>query len=343
MSAQSMRRARRAIAPVAIGGAAVITVAAVGGVAVVSPETVAATMHGLTALIIEGNSTDTAGAGIEDFYQRHLADGREPVTIDFYTGPLSIHRAPGEDASGDDEVVSSGWEAAGAGSLLDHLDHAGDPVTGNAVHVLDDELAPPDAGFGTRYPTFGLTGVDPLIMPTSPGSEIVDVGDEYDLDGNAPAYVLNGVAMVNSLMAYLDRTGNSDEPDLPVGMDAGGAVVVREGCAAGCQTADAIDPALRTVVDYGYPGNDPLADPGEYASPRLVPRARETRTFVDDFSAAVRTGFDSLGVRERSNDEPPATRTSGPAQPSRPSDPPASHRSAPAPDRAAAEGGVAAG
>ncbi|MCK0172806.1 MULTISPECIES: PE-PPE domain-containing protein [Mycobacteriaceae] len=332
MSAPLMGRARRALVPALIGGAAVATVAAVGGVAVISPEIVASTMNDWTAPIAARGSTDDHG----DFYRSALADRRGPVSVDFHAGPSGLGPTPGH-AIRDEVVVASGWGTADTSLLLNYLADAGDPVTGTAVYVLDNNVARPNGGFGTRYPTFGLLGADPAPTPASPGAEVVDVGYEYDMDGNAPAYLLNGVSLVNSLMAHLDARSQRDAVDLPVSIGADGTVVVRDGCEKGCRTADgfariervgettyvsyesedlpltrplrrlggvagariadAIDPALRTVVDFGYPDNDPLANPGRYTSARLVPTARQTRAFVDDFSVAVRTGLNTMSAR----------------------------------------------
>ena len=46
---------------------------------------------------------------------------------------------------------------------------------------------------------------------------------------------------------------------------------------AGDRIADAVEPAMRAVVDYGYPYNDPLATPDEYIPARLIPRRGRPR------------------------------------------------------------------
>jgi hypothetical protein len=336
-------RARNMLPPVLFTGAVVATVAAVGGVAVAKPDMVASTMYDLTALIVEGSSTNPTGAGIEDFYRGQFRQEEDTATVNFLTGPFGVYDALVANADDDDNVVmSSGWGAANVSLLLSYLDATGNPdaVPGDAVYVLDNNVARPNGGFGTRYPVFGLIGVNPLPTPTSPGVPVIDVGYEYDINGNAPAYALNGVAMANSLMAYLDRRLNQDELDLPVTVNDKGEVVVRPGCEVRCQTADgwvrveqtgdttyvsyeaddlpltrplrryggeagariadAIDPALRAIVDYGYPDNDPLANPGAYKPVGLLPTLRETQTFAEDFTSGVQKGIDSI---DRSDEE----------------------------------------
>ena len=86
--------------------------------------------------------------------------------------------------------------------------------------ILDNNVARPDGGFGTRYPWFALIGVNPFPSPIdTTAAAVVDVGYEYDYNSNAPADVLNVVAAVNSLVAYLYRHLNQNALDLPVDVD----------------------------------------------------------------------------------------------------------------------------
>jgi hypothetical protein len=105
------------------------------------------------------------------------------------------------------------------------------------VFILDNNVARPDGGFGTRYPWFALIGVNPIPSPTDTDAlGVVDVGYEYDYNSNAPADVLNPVAAVNSLVAYLYRHLNQDELDLPVNLD--GSPSVTCGTANTCGITD---------------------------------------------------------------------------------------------------------
>jgi hypothetical protein len=348
---KARRRMTQVLPPAMISGAAVATVAAVGGVAVTNPESVASTMYDLSALIIEGSSTNPTGGGIEDFYGGKFQ--QDPaVTVNFFTGPFGIYDALGQNVTDDDNVVlSSGWGAANASLLLTYLDASGgnDPVANNAVYVLDNNVASPNGGFGTRYPIFALIGVNPIPTPSAPGVQVVNVVYEYDINGNTPAYFLNGVAMANSLVGYFGNRLNQQDRVLPVGTDgqplcdgacestdettgstvrftpvegdpdrrrfevlgANGAVVqsgyVEEhgtttyvsykanglplvqplrtyGGAVGNDVADALEPTLTDIVNYGYPNNDPLADPEQYKPAGLIPNLGETRGFIDNLS-----------------------------------------------------------
>jgi hypothetical protein len=230
----SRRRLKKVLPPAMISGAAVVTVAAVGGVAVTNPESVANTMYDLSALIVEGSSTNPTGAGIEEFYGGKFQ--QDPtVTANFFTGPFGIYQALGQHVTETDNVVlSSGWGAANASLLLTYLDVTGgdDPIAGNALYVLDNNVARPNGGFGTRYPIFALIGVNPIPTPTSPGVQVIDVGYEYDINGNTPAYVLNPVAMANSLATYFDNRLNQSDVDLPVNEDG---TLDPAACGTACQ------------------------------------------------------------------------------------------------------------
>jgi hypothetical protein len=317
-----------------MGGAAVALVAGLGVAQPVTPVQ-------LTALIIGASSTNPSGTGVADFYGGLYR--QEPTVIaNFFTGPLGIYQAIESNREDDDNVVlSSGWGAANTSLLLSYAKATHDPVlTDPALYVLDNNVASPNGGFGTRLPAFAVIGVNPIPTPSDPGVPVVNVVYEYDINSNIPAYLWNAPAMANSLMAYFERRLNQESLDFPI--DAQGNV--RE-CDAQCQTdltaggivrhtadgqtvriskvndttyvgyestrlplvaplrafgepgnllADAATPALRAVADYGYPDNDPLANPDKYVSARLVPTRKETEKFVKDFTAGLRDGAEKL-------------------------------------------------
>jgi hypothetical protein len=82
-----------------------------------------------------------------------------------------------------------------------------------------------------------LIGVNPIPSPTTTDAlGVVDVGYEYDYNSDAPADVLNPVAAVNSLVAYLYRHLNQNNLDLPVNAD--GSPSVSCGSANTCGITD---------------------------------------------------------------------------------------------------------
>ncbi|CRZ18547.1 PE-PPE domain-containing protein [Mycolicibacterium neworleansense] len=319
-----------------LGGMALATVAALAA-------TQPVTAVQLSALIIGSSSTNPSGAGVADFYGGLYRQGQdEPVVANFFTGPFGIYRAIQDNSGDDDDVVlSSGWGAANASLLLTYGKLTHDPVvTQPSLYVLDNNVASPNGGFGTRLPFFAVIGVNPIPTPTDPGVPVVNVVYEYDINSNIPAYLWNAPAMANSLMAYLDRRLDQDSLDFPVDAEGNvrdcdaacretlesGGTVVRETADGtvriskvgdttyvgyestnlplvsplrtlgepGNLLADAATPALRAVVDYGYPHNDPLANPQKYTPARLIPTRAETERFVDDFTAGLEEGANIL-------------------------------------------------
>ena len=299
-----------------------------------------------------GSSTNPTGTGIREFYNGKFepADGNV-TTVNFWTGPPGIYRGTAQNINDDDTVVmSSGWGAANISLLLTYLKATGshDPVLTNPrLYVLDNDVAAPNGGYGTRLPAFALVGVNPLPTPTDPGVPVVSVVYEYDINSNIPAYLWNLPAYANSLLAYFDRRLNQDELYLPVDdegnpLDSSGKPSPEGSCEgtacrvqvgvddagepeyarilvvddttyvsyesnrlplveplrllgeAGDRIADAIEPAMRAVVDYGYPYNDPLAAPDEHIPTRVIPRREETATFVKRFADGVQEGLETL-------------------------------------------------
>lgn len=321
----------RALPASLLGGMALATVAALGA-------TQPMTAVQLSALIIGASSTNPGGDGVADFYHGLYRQGAdEPVVANFFTGPFGVYQAIQDNSDEDNVVLSSGWGAANVSLLLSYGKLTNDPaITQPTLYVLDNNVASPNGGFGTRLPIFALIGVNPIPTPTDPGVPVVNVVYEYDINSNIPAYLWNAPAMANSLMAYLDGRLNQDSLDFPIDadgnvrdcdatcqetLDSGGTVVrqtadgtvriskvddttyvgyesenlplvspLRALGEPGNLLADAATPALRAVVDYGYPDNDPLANPQKYTTARLIPTAKETETFVHDFTTGVKEG-----------------------------------------------------
>jgi hypothetical protein len=202
--------------------AAVGVATTVAGVAATQPASISAPLVDLTALIVVGSSTHPDGSGNENFFggifnQAPYNTGDDLLHVNFFTGPLGINQALQAHTGEDNALLSSGWGAANASFLLSYLQATHDPVLPKTVFILDNNVARPNGGFGTRYPWFALIGVNPFPSPTDTDAlGLVDVGYMYDYNSNAPADVLNPVAAVNSLVAYLYRHLNQNTLDLPV-------------------------------------------------------------------------------------------------------------------------------
>jgi PE-PPE domain len=207
----------------AMGVAAVGVATSVAGVAVTQPASISASLVDLTALIVVGSSTNPSGAGVENFFQGKFNDpiytgpnGDDITYVNFFTGPLGIKAALEANAGEPNAILASGWGAANASLLL----LSKDPAFSDTVVVLDNDVARPDGGFGTRYPWFALIGVNPIPTPSDvPALAAVNIGYEYDYNSNAPIDVLNPFAAVNALAAYLNTRLNQAELDLPVNAD----------------------------------------------------------------------------------------------------------------------------
>ncbi|HET7665728.1 MAG TPA: PE-PPE domain-containing protein [Mycobacterium sp.] len=213
-----------------MGFAAVGVASTVAGVAVMQPASTPAPLVDLAALIVVGSSTHPSGSGNEDFYHGMFDappynTGDDLMHVNFFTGPFGINRALQDHSGETNAVLSSGWGAANASLLLMALQAKKEPDLPQTLFVLDNNVARPDGGFGTRYPWFALIGVNPLPSPTDTDAlGVVDVGYEYDYNSNAPADVFNAVAAVNSLVAYTYRHLNQNDLDLPVKPDGSPAV-----------------------------------------------------------------------------------------------------------------------
>lgn len=205
----------------ATGAAAVGVATTVVGLAATQPASISASLVDLTALIVVGSSTNPTGASVADFFDgkfntptyTNYHGGDDIVYVDFRTGPAGIERALYDHRGEQNAVLASGWGAANASLLL--LRNRSD--LDDTVFILDNDVARPDGGFGTRYPWFALIGVNPIPTPSDvPAAQVVNTGYEYDYNSSAPADVLNPVAAVNSLVAYLYTRLNQSERVLPV-------------------------------------------------------------------------------------------------------------------------------
>lgn len=226
----------RALSSTLVGTVAVATTAAVVGTTAAVAPPVSTMPVELSALVAVGSSTNPGGAGVADFFAgRFNPPGTDVRTVNFFTGPRGIHAAI-VDTGESNVVLSSGWGAANASALLSWYERTdpGNPVVTDTVWVLDNNVARPNGGWGTRYPVFALIGVNPVPTPEIEGVRVIDIGYQYDANSNAPAYFLNPIADLNSLVAYTQRRLNQAELYLPVQDD--GTIVDATDATVPCPT-----------------------------------------------------------------------------------------------------------
>lgn len=250
-----------------MGVAAAGVASSVVAVVATQPASISASLVDLKALIVVGSSTNPSGAGVEDFFGGKFKDpiytgpnGDDIVHVNFLSGPLGIKQALAANAGEKNAVIASGWGAANL-SLLMLLK---DPDLSQTVVVLDNDVARPDGGFGTRYPWFALIGVNPLPTPSeSPAPAAVNTGYVYDYNSGAPADVLNPFAAVNALAAYLNRHLNQADLDLPVKVDgtpdvacdANTCAITASGAVLDCSDARCSSPEDRITAYVTTRGN----------------------------------------------------------------------------------------
>lgn len=286
---------RKRTVKVAIRAAVVGVAASVGAVAVTQPASISASLVDLAALIVVGSSTNPGGEGVEDFYGGKFrdpmytgADGTDIVRVNFREGPAGIRAALDANAGEQNAVIASGWGAANASLLL----LTQDPTYADTVFILDNDVARPDGGFGTRYPWFALIGVNPIPTPSQvPAQAAVNVGYQYDYNSNAPAYVLNPFAAVNSLAAYLNTRLNQAEIDLPVNADgtpsvtcnANTCAITESGAVLDCPDARCSSPGDRITAYITTRDNTTYVT---YTTDEL-PLTKLIRTYLGDYVADV--------------------------------------------------------
>lgn len=138
----------------------------------------------------------------------------EQQTVPFFLGPQGIVDAIR--ASNDPSaVLSSGWGAGQTGTALGQL--SGDPALKNVkLVILDNNTNRAGGGFWTTYAIFApllLTSSQPT--PNNPGVPVLDVGYDYNINGNAPTYPVNLLADLNSLVAYAYGYADQSSVQLP--------------------------------------------------------------------------------------------------------------------------------
>ena len=112
-------------------------------------------------------------------------------------------------------MASSGWGAGQTGTALGRL--RDDPALDNVkLVILDNNSNRAAGGFWTTYYIFApllLTSSEPT--PNDLDIPVLDVGYDYNINGNAPTYPINLISDVNSLVAYLYGYAGQSDVQLP--------------------------------------------------------------------------------------------------------------------------------
>jgi hypothetical protein len=206
-----------------------------------------------------------------------------------------------------------------------------DPAINNLKPVvLDNNTNRSGGGFWTTYWMFApllLTSAAPT--PSDTTAPVVDAAYEYNINSNAPTYPINLLADPISLVAYLlDYGGQATAPMPPPALVAvaPGAqhynyVVAPNGSwvanavpgnityvtfesnglplveplrmlPGGNVVADALEPALTVLVDWGYQDNNPVPqNPGVTRPVGVPPSTSEDSTMAQQLPVAVAQGL----------------------------------------------------
>jgi hypothetical protein len=196
--------------------------------------------------------------------------------------------------------------------------------------ILDNDTNRAGGGFWTTYWMFApllLTSSAPT--PSNTSVPVVDTAYEYNVNSDAPTYPINLLADVNSLVAYgydYGAQGTAPMPAAALQPVAPGAqhyhyVVAPDGTVVnkvavngnityvtfatnglpllaplrmipgGNVVADAVEPTLTVLVNWGYQDNSPIPqDPGVTRPVGLVPPPAQDAAAVAQLPGAVQQG-----------------------------------------------------
>ena len=200
-------------------------------------------------------------------------------------------------------VLSSGWGAGQTSTALAIMQANHDPAMNNLkLVILDNNTNRAGGGFWTTYWPFApllLTSSAPTPSDTS--VPVVDTAYEYNINSDAPTYPINLLADANSLVAYAYSYGAQSTAPMPaealqpvppgtqhyhyvvasdgkvvdkvpvdgnityVTFESKGLPLVQplRSIPGGTVLADAVEPALTVLVNWGYQDNSPIPkDPG---------------------------------------------------------------------------------
>lgn len=224
----------------------------------------------LMALVSAANSTSQFFAG-SSYYGTDWAEadlyGQQEV-VPFFRGPNGIAEAINDVQTGDNQtgVTASGWGAGQAGTALGIIAEGDNPELLDSIGlvILDNNTNRAGGGFWTTYYPFApllFTTADPT--PTNlPGLTVLDVGYEYNINGDAAVDPANPFAIGNSLAAYAYGYAQESTALDITQEDDGGDVILHE--ANGDDTV--LEPGTHYVVKDGNIVGEYSAD-GTTANP----------------------------------------------------------------------------
>ena len=282
------KRGGTGLAAAALSATGLSTAVVTGTTAAVAPNVQ------LMALVSAANSTSQFFAGSSYYGTDWTTVYGEQQVVPFLLGPqgladaISSHQGDQEETG----VTASGWGAGQTGTALGILanNNDDDDLDNVGLVILDNNTNRAGGGFWTTYYLFApllLTSAEPTPTDLPDGLTVLDVGYEYNINGNAAVDPVNPFALGNSLAAYIYGYGaestalditqkqngdvvlhQADGPD--VTLQPGTHYIVEDGNIVDELPAGTQDSTIYVTVDSGdlpltrplrlFPGGDILAD-----------------------------------------------------------------------------------
>ena len=243
------KRGGTGLAAAALSATGLCTVVVTGTTAAIAPNVQ------LTALVSAANSTSQFFAG-STFYRTDWTEvyGDQQV-VPFLLGPqgLADAIASHKDDADPTGVTASGWGAGQTGTALGSMSD-GDLEKVDFV-ILDNNTNRAGGGFWTTYYLFApllFTSAEPTPTDLPENVTVLDVGYEYNINGNAAVDPLNPVALGNSLAAYIYGYG-AESTALDITHEEGGPVVLHQ--------ADGPDVTLKPGYHYIVKDGNVVGEP----------------------------------------------------------------------------------
>ncbi|MBV9514253.1 MAG: PE-PPE domain-containing protein [Mycobacteriaceae bacterium] len=219
--------------------------------------------------------------------------------------------------------------------------------------VLDNNTNRAGGGFWTTYWMFApLLFTSAAPTPANTNAPVLDVAYEYNINSDAPTYPIDLVADLNSLVAYVYDYGAQSSAPVPqaaitdaenpqgphyhyivapngtvlaqipvqgnityVTFESNRLPLVRPLLLlpGGNILADAVEPFLTALVDWGYKDNQPIpANPGVTRPVGLLPSLTEDATAIQQVQTSVPQGVQAGVAAAQKDAADPATVLSAP-------------------------------